>query len=159
MKFKDTEYGDLTGEVYHGNISISPPYKSGEIGKVTSLEGCPKEVVGYVSLTGNPNLKSLQYCPKKISSQFACFDIGVEDLRAEVIKHQIYANNYYMKKPDGSWDIFDFKEIEKDLKAHHKLSMDTGIKSKGFRSLLGLDRPEVETPPEPPVIAKKRGRR
>lgn len=159
MKFKDTDYGDLTGEIYKGDLSVSPPYNSNEVGKLTSLEGAPKEVVGYVAITGHPNLKSLQYCPKKISSQFACYDIGVKDLRAEVIKHQIYANNYYMKKPDGSWDRFDFKDIEKDLKTHHKSAMDNGIKSKGFRSLLGLDKPEVETPPEPPMEVKKRGRR
>jgi len=40
MKFKDTKYGDLSGQDYKGDIDV--------IGmNLTSLEGAPKSVNGY----------------------------------------------------------------------------------------------------------------
>ena len=46
MKFKDTKYGDLTGQVYHGDIDVDEM-------ELTSLEGAPKEVTGHFECYGN----------------------------------------------------------------------------------------------------------
>lgn len=133
MKFKDTEYGDLSGTVFDGNMSVSKK-------NISSLEGAPKEVKGYFDCTGNPNLNSLQYAPKQIKGQFAIYDVGIKDIKSEIIKNQIYANNYYTKGIDGKWDLFDLKDIEKDLNQHKDTLMKNNIKRKGFRTLLGIDK-------------------
>ena len=129
MKFKDTEYGDLTGKVYNDSISVPK--------NVTSLEGCPKEVIGsYFSCTDNPNLKSLEFAPKIISGQFACYDIGVDDILGEIIKYQIKAKNYYIRN-NGKWMHPDFEEIQDKFDAE---GINKRVKRKSMRTLLGLDK-------------------
>ena len=46
MKFKDTKYGDLTGQTYEGAL-----YVKGQ--KLTSLEGAPKEITGALNIEQN----------------------------------------------------------------------------------------------------------
>jgi len=64
VKFKDTKYGDLSGQDYKGDISV--------IGmQLTSLEGAPKTVNGYFYCSENM-LFSLKGAPKNITSNFDC---------------------------------------------------------------------------------------
>jgi len=49
MKFKDTRYGDLSGQTYKDNISVTGI-------DLTSLLGAPKNVTGYFDCSYNPNL-------------------------------------------------------------------------------------------------------
>jgi len=65
MKFKDTKYGDLTGQTYKGNIDVS------DLG-LTSLEGAPKSVDGYFDCSNTSNLTSLKGAPKSVSGYFSC---------------------------------------------------------------------------------------
>jgi len=46
MKFKDTKYGDLTGQNYKGNIIVRNM-------KLTSLEGAPQTVEGSFDCSSN----------------------------------------------------------------------------------------------------------
>jgi len=46
MKFKDTKYGDLTGQTYKGNIDVKRM-------NLTSLEGAPKSVKGDFSCSNS----------------------------------------------------------------------------------------------------------
>ena len=64
MKFKDTKYGDLTGQTYDGDISVA--YK-----KLTSLEGAPEIVNGNFDCSYN-KLTSLKYTPYKVDGYFNC---------------------------------------------------------------------------------------
>jgi len=66
MKFKDTEYGDLTGQTYEGNINVS------ELG-LTSLEGAPKVVSGYFYCADN-KLTSLEGAPKTVGNFDCCYN-------------------------------------------------------------------------------------
>ena len=59
MKFKDTKYGDLTGQVYNGDIYI---IKKG----LTSLEGCPKEVVKGSLWVQDNKITKLDFFPEKV---------------------------------------------------------------------------------------------
>ncbi len=52
MKFKDTDYGDLTGQHYNGNIHVINK-------QLTSLEGAPKTIQGYFDCSHN-DLKTLE---------------------------------------------------------------------------------------------------
>lgn len=64
MKFSETNYGDLTGQHYEGDIEVSDM-------KLTSLEGAPKSVSGDFYCHGN-QLKSLKYSPESVGGNFAC---------------------------------------------------------------------------------------
>jgi len=68
MKFKDTIYGDLTGQTYNGDINISGL-------KLTSLEGAPKNVTGSFWCYSNPKLTSLKGAPENVTGIFNCFPI------------------------------------------------------------------------------------
>ncbi len=63
MKFKDV-YGDLSGTVYEGDLDCSH-------NKLTSLEGCPKEVHGDFYCSDN-DLTSLEHGPKEVHGSFYC---------------------------------------------------------------------------------------
>jgi hypothetical protein len=62
MKFKDTHYGDLTGQIYDGNICVSGM-------ELTSLEGAP-EIVNGDFLCNDNNLTSLEGAPRIIKGYF-----------------------------------------------------------------------------------------
>jgi hypothetical protein len=60
--FKDTKYGDLTSQIYKGNIHI-------EKQKLDSLEGAPSKVEGHFNAMSN-KLKSLKYAPTIVQGDF-----------------------------------------------------------------------------------------
>jgi len=66
MKFKDTKYGDLTGQTYKGDINVSGM-------ELTSLKGVPKEVQEDFYCSTN-QLTTLKGTPKEIQVEFYCFD-------------------------------------------------------------------------------------
>ena len=158
MKFKDVTdvndnilYGDLTGQTYNGDISVYNKSK-----KLTSLEGCPKTVNGTVSFADN-NLSSLKYAPEFVTGTFDCSNnkkltsfegapktIGkyffgegnplIKDPVAEVIRCGIQATRYSF----GNGIFLTWEDIKKDFFKYQ--DMKDSIKSKGFRTLLGLDK-------------------
>ena len=69
MKFKDTEYGDLTGQTYEGAL-----YVKGQ--KLTSLEGAPKEITGALNIEQN----------------------DIKDPLNEIVKYGIRAEYYWTDK-------------------------------------------------------------
>jgi hypothetical protein len=85
MKFKDTEYGDLTGQTYDDTIDCrdkrltsleGAPQKVGgyfvcSTNQLTSLEGGPREVGGGFNCDSN-QLTSLEGAPKKVGGYFVC---------------------------------------------------------------------------------------
>ena len=73
MKFKDTKYGDLSGQKYYGDINVS------ELG-LTSLEGSPKIVNGHFFCDDN-NLTSLEFAPESVSGIFNCLDNKLTSLK------------------------------------------------------------------------------
>ena len=64
MKFRDTEYGDLSGQVYSNKISCRDK-------QLTSLNGAPIEVGGYFDCNNN-QLTSLKGAPKEVRGDFHC---------------------------------------------------------------------------------------
>jgi len=64
MKFKDTEYGDLTGKIYNKDIYVSHM-------NLTSLEGSPNEANGNFQCNDN-DLKTLKGAPKVVKYNFWC---------------------------------------------------------------------------------------
>jgi len=73
MKFKDTKYGDLTGQTYKGDIDVSNL-------KLTSLEGAPKKVHGYFWCYDNENLTSLKGAPETVGGNFGCYNNQLKSL-------------------------------------------------------------------------------
>ena len=70
MKFKDTKYGDLTGQTYEGSVNVKGQ-------KLSSLEGAPKEVTGAFNCESNPDIK---------------------DPMNEIVKYGIIATYYWTDK-------------------------------------------------------------
>ena len=96
MKFKDTKYGDLTGQYYDGDIELSkvglsslegcPKYVEGvidlAINKLTTLDFFPETVElnkGYIHLSQNP-LKSLKGLPDVIDGNLMCEETDITNL-------------------------------------------------------------------------------
>ena len=73
MKFKDTHYGDLTGQVYKGSINVKGM-------KLTSLEGAPRIVHGDFSCVANP-LETLEGGPEKDKGDFSCNSTNITSLK------------------------------------------------------------------------------
>lgn len=85
MNFKDTKYGDLTGEIYAGSIVLNKLYQ------VDSLEGMPKEVLGSVVID-EVEISTLKYAPKDVSGDFTVIYSSLRDL-----KYCPTATNYNFK--------------------------------------------------------------
>jgi hypothetical protein len=64
VKFKDTKYGNLTGQIYNGDIRVA------NLG-LTSLEGAPEVVEGKFDCSYN-NLTSLEGAPRIVEKHFYC---------------------------------------------------------------------------------------
>ena len=125
MKFKDTEFGDLTGQVYDGTITLNG------VG-LTSLEGAPKEVKGAFCVPNN-KLKSLEHCPTKISGALWCKGnlFGMEEFKREIVKYKIIASNYI--NSDKESDFYKEKALE-------LMKTDKRVTRPSMRTLLGLDK-------------------
>ena len=144
--FKETKYGDLTGQTYNGDINLNrggltsldgmPLIVNGDVilsnNDIKSLKGCPITITGDLSLGDNPNLKSLEYAPKSCRWLY-CKDLNIPNIIEQIIQFQIKAKRYITY--DGGIPLSDIKERFDDYK-----KMKDNIKSKGFRTLLGLDK-------------------
>lgn len=142
--FKDTSYGDLTGETYHGTIELIDQGLESLVGspetvmgifdcsenKLTTLKGSPENVMMYFTCSMNPHLKSLEGGPKKTPTFFCDNNPQLKDPIYEICANQIKANRYITDK--GS---FNFSEIADQFESHN---INNKVKSKGFRTLLGL---------------------
>lgn len=122
--FKDTKYGDLTGQKYdtvHFGINVNDEM-------LTSLEGSPNEVTAYFSCDKN-RFTSLKYAPKIIGGTFYCrLNKGLKNVKKQIIDNGILAKGGY-KTDEGD---FTYDEIVKEISINKKIT------SKGFRTLLGL---------------------
>jgi hypothetical protein len=63
-RFKDTKYGDLTGQTYNGDIYVS-------YSDITSLEGAPEVVNGTFRCLYN-KLINLKGAPRVVKGEFDC---------------------------------------------------------------------------------------
>ena len=124
--FSDTKYGNLTGEVYNGNIDVRDT-------NISSLKGSPRTVYGSFNCSSLKHLTSLEYAPKEISGTFFCTNSPIVNAREQIIKYQIKADTYYT-----SDEMFFYQEIEQALKDADKL--DKRVVRKSMRTLLGLDK-------------------
>ena len=100
--FKDTRYGDLTGQVYEGNIYV---YKR----DLDSLEGSPKEVDGNF-FCGFNNLHSLKGSPKIVKGLFSCHTnnlTSLEDSPKEVYGNFDCSNNQKLESLEGAPKIVE----------------------------------------------------
>lgn len=150
MKFKESEYGDLTGKKFTGPLFIK------DMVGLTSLEGCPAEVDGRLKLYHLTKLTSLEHCPtkvngnftiqlcskitsfkfapKEISGTFNCYGMDhIENQFDEIIENQIKANDYITDDGD-----FSFEAIKDRFESYSKRK--DAVKRKGFRTLLGLNK-------------------
>lgn len=103
MKFKDTKYGDLTGEIFIGNIDV---FGMG----LTSLEGSPKIVINGNFNCGYNKLTSLKYSPEIIRGGFNC------------TMNQLTTLEFSPKEVDGNYECYDnqlvsLKGIQTELKS------------------------------------------
>lgn len=153
MRFKDIQksdgsglkYGDLTGQTYYGDISLSylaltslegaPDVVKGSFfvdnNKLTTLKYAPTVVDDIFSCSSNPKIKSLEFAPTT-SSTFFFYETDVKDEKRQIIEYRIKANKYY-----GNIDNFEFKKI-KDEFNNYSNPRYKGINSQGFRTLLGF---------------------
>ena len=98
-----------------------------------SLKGSPKELSGSFDCIDTPNLTSLKYAPTQILGVFKCnnkpFPNGA---KKEILVNMIKANQYQI---DNNARL-KFNDLKTDFDEYEKLS--TGVKSNGFRTLLGI---------------------
>lgn len=170
MKFKEIVdkhgnllYGDLSGQTYDGGIDL---YKKGltsldgcpkilygdlfcDFNELTSLKGAPKEIrmqkgskikeVGAsFSCSDNPKLKSFEYAPKLIEGSFFGRKTPlIKNPLEQIIKYQIKAKRYYIDEEGYDKDGFPYSDIKEMFEAE---TINLGVKRKGFRTLLGLDK-------------------
>lgn len=100
---------------------------------ITSLEGIKQDIVkGSISLSYT-NITSLEHCPKTIVKTLYCFNTQIKDPLKEIMTHRIKAHSY-----DFGGDTIYFSDIEKEFNSF--APMGVKVKSKGFRTLLGLDK-------------------
>ena len=166
MKLKDTSYGDMTGKRIHDNIVIrkqgltslegAPADCMGffdvSYNKLTTLKFAPAEclkdfdctdnqledLVGAPAFVGGDfncfgnKLKALKGAPKEV---FGCFNCSenptLKNVMDEIMKNGIVANTYITDEHG----LINFKDIKEEFESYH---LRTSVKSKGFRTLLGL---------------------
>ena len=79
--FKDTKYGDLSGEIFNGDISVSKDTQS--------LEGAPKIVKGDFDCSYCNRLNTLKHSPEIVEGKFICKrckNIEYLDCKTKVVK-------------------------------------------------------------------------
>ena len=151
--FADTKYGNMTGKIYKGenDISIAGQNVMSLMGSpntlakwretsfnakdnlLVDLRGAPQSLGGYFHCADNPRLISLEGGPKDSGSLFNCKNCPkLENPIKQIIFYQIKATEY--NTDEGN---FEFKDIEEEFNKH---TLDKKVQSKGFRTLLGLDK-------------------
>ena len=165
-EFKDTFYGDLTGHKSYDGINVSklnlgslngapdecygdfycernvlkslehsPKIVFGTFGcgrnPITTLKGSPVQVGGDYDCSGT-TIKSLEGCTQNIGGTFYAYNVPMTegDILADIIKYQIKATDYSVLET-----YYTFDNIKEQFTNHQKMK---SIKSKGFRTLLGL---------------------
>lgn len=138
--FKDTPYGDMTGQTTKEYI------KAGYF-SLTSLEGCPEVVENDFSCSSN-NLKNLIHGPKKVTKNYwansnnltslegAPESAGVFNIKDnptlrnpldQIVKYNVVAEKYVTDEGTYIWE-----------EVSHLFDLNNRVKSNGFRKLLGL---------------------
>ena len=125
----DCSYNHLTN-LQHGPIIVTGNYNCSD-NNITSLEGAPEKIGVSFSCSDN-NLTSLKHAPKDIGGIFNCKFNKFENVKKEIIENRVKARQYITDDGD-----FKFYEIEDEFKQYEMLNK---IQSKGFRTLLGLDK-------------------
>lgn len=141
--FKDTKYGDLTGQEIERDVQLtfsgldslegSPLEVQGNFSvpsnKLTTLKHGPKEVSGNYYANSN-DLVSLEGGPQKVYGTFFINDNPkLRNPKLQIVKYGIKASSY---KTDE--ENFSFKEIE------HLFGLDKRVTRASMRTLLGLDK-------------------
>lgn len=142
---KDTDYGDLTGKKYTGNIDL---YKQG----IESMEGFPDMITGDLlmqgnnlkSLKGSPryvggdcyfdtnDIESLEGAPKEIGGKFSCQRNYVKNSIEQICKYQIKAKGYFISEQNNA---VEFEEIEEQF---NNFKLNNRVTRPSMRKLLGL---------------------
>jgi len=107
MKFKDTKYGDLTGQDYKGNIDVSNL-------DLISLEGAQKSVRDNFNCSNNPKLISLEGAPKSVWCDFICSG-NLNLILLEGVPTTIGGNFYCFNDPKSTQSEVD-KLVKCDIK-------------------------------------------
>lgn len=105
MKFKDTEYGNLTGKIYTTNINLVNK-------SLSSFDGSPEKINGDFDC-GHNELTSLKDCPKKINGIFNCsYNSKLLTPLKQIIENQIKAKRYITDDGRYSFDFIKKEFIE-----------------------------------------------
>ncbi len=108
MKFKNTEYGDLTNQSIKNSINVKSKF-------LTSLEGCPEKIQGYFTCENN-ELTSLKGRPKYLTGTFNCTkNKNLKNVKEQIIKNQIKAFSYYTDEGE-----FTFHKIKEEFEEYGK---------------------------------------
>ena len=101
MRFKDTKYGDLSGQTYEGDIDVS-------MHSLTSLEGAPKKVIGKFDCSSN-KLTSLEYGPEIVTGVFECSNCNLESFMfsPKYIGDTLSASFNYIKSLKGLPEVIN----------------------------------------------------
>ena len=153
MTFKDTSYGDLTGQTYTGNVDVSklnltslegaPLVVNGNFlchtNKLTSLQFGPTTVTGSYYCSNNPDLKSLKYAPTNEMRDINFEHTGIKNELMEIFENNVIARTYYTVVT--MYRLRDIKDKYDDyLKKYEEYKLTKRVNSKGFRALLGIDK-------------------
>lgn len=144
MKFKDSKFGDMTGQTYNGKLDASklgltslegsPETVIGSFlvfdNNLTSLEGGPKTVTGSYYCSNNPNLTTLKGAPTSDMADINFEHTGIKNEIKEIFDNGVKARTYYTVTTLYRWrDLAD---------KYNEYRLNKQIKSKGFKTLLGL---------------------
>ena len=149
--FKDTKFGDMTGQTYTkgDDINISSMELESLDGSplkllikeqtsficknnlIKDLNGSPQSLGGYFRCSNNKYLESLEGGPKNSGDLFDCKKCPkLKNVKEQIIKYRIKATEY--ETDEG---YFTFESIKDDFDLYELKSK---VKSSGFRTLLGL---------------------
>jgi len=121
MKFKDTKYGDLSGQTYKGNIDVSDL-------DLTSLEGAPKSVRYNFNCSSNQKLTSLKGGPKSVYCDFICSG-NLNLISLEGVPKNVGGNFYCFNDPKLTQSEID-KLIKCDIKGEIRVPKGLRVPSK-----------------------------
>ncbi len=108
MDFK-TKFQDYTGQLYHKRMLLLNRCE------LTSLKGCPKEILGTFSCSMN-KLKTLEGCPEIINDNFFC---GYNNLTSLKDSPKYVKNNYYCNNNNLENLKYSPKEIGGEFDCSH----------------------------------------